>query len=400
MLLSAVLFCVAADWPQFRGPNADGRAVGVVTPIEWSDTKNVAWKVRVPGLGWSSPVVVGDRAFLTTAVKQGEGISLRALALDARNGEVVWDREVRAVPKAPAIHTKNSHASPTPIVAGGAVYVHFGTQGTAKLDADNGAIVWLCTELHYQPLHGGGGSPILHDGKLVVVCDGSVDPFVAALDAATGKIAWKTPRSVKPKISHSFVTPTVAVVAGQAQVLAPGPDRFAAFDLADGKELWHVDGVGYSVVPQPALGHGLVIYNRDYDNPELIAVRLGGSGDVAESHVVWREKRGAPSTPSPLLVGDELYVVSDKGIASCLDVRTGKRHWTERLPGNYSASPIFVNERILFLNETGVATWVKPGKKFASLGKNTVTGATLATPAFVDGAMYLRTDEHLYKIAN
>ena len=403
MMIELIAMCVlsagAGDWPQFRGPNSDGHAVGLATPVEWSETKNVAWKVSIPGLGWSSPVVVDGRVFLTTAVPRGEGLSLRVLALEAKTGKTIWDREVRAVDKAPSIHTKNSHASPTPLIRDGSVFVHFGAQGMARLSTADGELQWTCFEMDYPPLHGNSGSPVLHDGKLVVVCDGSKDPFVAAVDAKTGKVAWKTPRGVKARLTHSFATPTVAMVNGKAQVLAPGPDHFAAYDLSNGAELWRVLAPGWSVVPQPALGHGLVIYNHDYDHPELMAVKLGGQGDVTDSHVVWRIKRGAPSTPSPLLVGDELYFVSDDGIASCVNAKTGDRHWMERIEGNYSASPISANGRVLFLNETGLATWVKADKKFAVLGTNELPGRTFATPAFVDGAMYLRTDATLYKFA-
>lgn len=400
MLLEMLLMMGAMsfnDWPQFRGPNSDGHAAGPPTVLVWSDTTNVAWKKSIAGLGWSSPVVVGGKVFLTTAVPQGEGLSLRAMALDEHSGDVVWNREIRAVDKVPGIHTKNSHASPTPIVAEDAVYVHFGTLGTAKLAASEGTILWTCTELIYPPVHGSGGSPVLHEGKLAVVCDGSKDPFVAALDSQTGRIVWKTPRALPARISHSFVTPTVTVVDGKPQVLAPGPEHMAAYDLETGAEIWRVKAPGWSVVPQPAIGHGLVIYNHDYDHPELIAVKLGGRGDITESHIVWRSKRGAPSTPSPLLVGDELYFVSDQGIASCIDAKTGERHWMERLPGNYSASPVLANGRVLFLNETGLATWVKLGTEFEKLGENEVPGRTFATPAFSNGAMYLRTDEVLYK---
>ena len=400
MMLELVLCCVmgANDWSQFRGPNSDGHAANVATPIEWSETKNVAWKTGIPGLGWSSPAIVDGKVFLTTAVPRGDGLSLRAMSLDAKTGKILWDREVRAVEKAPSIHTKNSHASPTPLVRDGAVFVHFGALGMARLSATDGAVQWTCTELEYPPLHGSGGSPVLHDGKLVVVCDGSKNPFVAAVDTESGKVAWKTLRSVQARVSHSFVTPIVGMVDGKAQVMAPGPDHFAAYDLATGTELWRVKAPGWSVVPQPTLGHGLVIYNHDYDHPELLAVKLGGQGDVTDSHIVWRIKRGAPSTPTPLLVGDELYFVADNGIASCVNAKTGENHWTERLEGNYSASPVFANGRVLFLNETGLATWVKPGKEFVALGTNEVPGRTFATPAFFDGAMYLRTDEHLYKI--
>ncbi len=397
-----VLVCASllGEWPQFRGPNSDGHAMGAATPLEWSDTKNVDWKILISGLGWSSPAVSEGRVFLTTAVASGKGLSLRAMAFDAASGETVWDREVFALDEAPAIHVKNSHASPTPLVADQAVFVHFGANGIARLDAVDGSVQWRCNELVYSPVHGGGGSPVLHGGKLVVVCDGSTNPFVAAVDAKTGKVAWKTPRSIAARISHSFVTPAVAIVDGKPQVMAPGPDHFAAYDLATGGELWRLLAPGWSVVPQPAIGHGLVIYNHDYDNPELVAIKLGGSGDLTDSHVVWRIKRGAPSTPSPVLVGDELYFVSDKGVASCVNARTGEAHWVERLGGNYSASPIFANNLILFLNEDGEAIWVRTSKEFEVVAKNEVPGRTLATPAFSDGAMYLRTDEHLYRIAN
>ncbi|MGD9648421.1 MAG: PQQ-binding-like beta-propeller repeat protein [Pirellulales bacterium] len=401
MLRIALTLCalVVGDWPQFRGPNADGIATGPATPLEWSDTRNVAWKVAIPGLGWSSPAVADGKVFLTTAVPRGKGLSLRAMALDVATGQTVWDREVFAVAEAPAIHAKNSHASPTPIASGSAVFVHFGVLGMARLNAANGSIEWTNNELVYAPVHGSGGSPVLHDGKLVVVCDGREQPFVAALDAVTGKVAWKTPRSVPANISHSFVTPTVAVVDGRAQVLAPGPDHFAAYDMASGAELWRVLAPGWSVVPQPTVAHGLVIYNHDYDHPELLAVKLGGTGDVTDTNIVWRIKRGAPSTPSPLLVGEELYFVSDKGIASCVNAKTGESYWTERFGGNYSASPVFAGGRILFLDEDGLATWIRPGREFEVLAKNEVSGRTFATPAFADGAMYLRTDEHLLKIA-
>ena len=237
----------------------------------------------------------------------------------------------------------------------------------------------------------------MQDGKLVVICDGSSAPFVAAINAETGRVAWRTPRSVPARISHSFGTPTIAVVEGRPQVLAPGPEHFAAYDLATGEELWRVLAPGWSVVPQPAIGHGLVFYNHDYDNPELLAVRFGGRGDVTDSHVVWRLKRGAPSTPSPLLVGEELYLVSDTGIACCVHALTGEVHWTERLGGNYSASPVLVNNRVLFLSESGVATWVQVGTEFTALGTNELPGRTFATPAFDADAMYLRSDAAVYK---
>ncbi len=266
------------------------------------------------------------------------------------------------------------------------MYVHFGVLGMAKLSTADGQVQWLCEELEYPPMHGSGGSPVLHAGKLFIACDGSKDPYMAAVDAQTGKLAWKKLRSEKPRISHSFGTATLAEVNGKTQVIAPGPDLLAAYDPASGEELWKVKAAGWSVVPQPAVGHGLVIYNHDYDNPELIAVRLGGQGDVTDTHIAWRVKRGAPSTPSPLLVGDELYVVSDTGIASCLNAKTGETHWMERIGGNFSASPVYANGRVLIMNESGKATWLQAGKEFKILGSNELPGRTFATPAFVGNA--------------
>lgn len=387
------------DWPQFRGPNSNAHAAGPATPLVWSESQNVDWRVKIPGLGWSSPAISDGKVVVTTAIENDKRVSLRALALDAQTGRTLWDTEVQSVDQTPSIHQKNSHASPTPIVHEAAAFVHFGTLGTAKLDVGSGAIVWKSTELEYAPVHGSGGSPVLHDGRLIVVCDGSKNPYVAALDAATGNVLWKTPRSVPARISHSFVTPLVAVVDGRPQIMAPGPDHFAAYDFETGAEIWQVRAPGWSVVPQPTVTHGLVIYNHDFDNPELMAVKLGGQGDVTQSHVAWRLKRGAPSTPTPLVVGDELYCVSDNGIASCIDVASGQVHWSKRLGGNYSASPVFANGHILFLSEDGVATWVEVGRDFEILGTNEVPGRTFATPAFAAGAMYLRTDEYLYKIS-
>ncbi|MFM8572590.1 MAG: PQQ-binding-like beta-propeller repeat protein [Pirellula sp.] len=388
----------AGSWPQFRGPS-NAHATGHRPPMQWSDSANIEWKVPIAGLGWSSPSIHRGVIYLTTAVPKGEGLSLRALALDAQTGKTIWDVEVKSVEKAPAIHAKNSHASPTPIVRDDAVYVHFGTLGTAKLQPGDGKTVWLCEELVYPPMHGSGGSPVLYDNKLAIICDGSTNPFVCALDASTGKVVWRTPRSVAARISHSFGTVAIAKVDGKAQVLAPGPDHLGAYDLENGQELWKIMAPGWSVVPEPILIDDMVIYNHDYDNPELMAVRLGGQGDMTDKSIVWRSARGAPSTPTPLLVDSELYYVSDNGVASCIDARSGQRHWMERLGGNYSASPVFVNGHILFLSEDGLGTWVKASKEYSLVGKNQVSGRTFATPAFYQDSMFLRTDEYLLKVS-
>lgn len=397
-ILTAI--CMETSWPEFRGGDRDGVVRQSKIPLEWSEDRNIAWRVELPGLGWSSPVIEDGCIFLTTAVPQGPGLSLQVFALSERDGKLLWSREVVALPNAPAIHLKNSHASPTPILNDGFLYVHFGTHGTAKLSQKTGEVVWLCQDLKYSPVHGSGGSPVFHDNRLFVICDGSQSPFVAAIDASSGQVVWKRARTVGARISHSFGTPRVAKVNEQWQLLAPGPDHMAGYDVNTGEEIWKVRAPGWSVVPQPIVGHGMVFYNHDFDHPELMAVRLGGEGDLTESHVVWRQKKGAPSTPTPILVGEELYYVSDDGIASCVDAKTGAKHWMERLGGNFSASPVWVQGKLLFVDESGVATWVEASKTFRVMGKNELPGRAFATPAFEGDSMFLRTEKFLYKVTS
>jgi len=389
----------ALDWPEFRGPTGQGISTRTDLPLTWDATKGVAWKSAIPGAGWSSPSLQGGKIFLTTAVKTGNGLSLRALAVNEKDGRILWNNEVIAHEAgAPNIHGKNSHASPTAIASGDRIYVHFGTLGTACLDLD-GKVLWRQTGLKYSPVHGSGGSPILVGDALIFSCDGGSNPFVVALHRDTGKILWKTPRETTAKKTFSFSTPLLITVDGKKQVISPGSGAVCAFDPAEGTELWRARyGEGYSVIPRPVFGHGLLFVSSGYDRPVAMAVRPGGKGDVTETHVAWSLTKGAPNTPSMLLAGDELFMVSDGGIGSCLDARTGKTHWQERLGGNYSASPILADGRIYFLNEEGTTVVVKASKEFVKLAENPLGERALSTPAAGDGCLYLRTQGNLFKI--
>lgn len=401
IVLIAASLCRAGDWPEFRGPTAQGLYDGPALPTRWSPTENVTWKKPIPGHAWSSPVLAGTRIYLTTAVAQGPNFSLRALCLERDNGKTVWDKEVflQDGKTSPRIHAKNSHASPTPIVRDGKMYVHFGHQGTACLSLDSN-IVWRNREQKYAPVHGNGGSPLLVDDLLIFSCDGADDPYVVALDAKTGKRRWQTPRTVESVKTFAFATPLwIDTPAGQ-QVILPGAGGASAYEPKTGKEIWKVRYDGYSVIPRPVFGHGMLFFSTGYDTPQLLAVRVGGTGDVTDSHVAWRMTRNAPNSPSALLVGDELYVVSDRGIASCLDAKTGKVHWQERLPGAYSASPIHSNGRIYFLSEEGQTTIVKAGAAFEQIARNDLKERTLASFAAADGSLFIRTEKHLYRIDN
>jgi outer membrane protein assembly factor BamB len=384
---------LAEDWPEFRGPSGQGHSAERGVPQSWSNTKNVRWRTAVPGAGWSSPSIAGDRIWLTTATDNGA--SLRVLALETATGKLVLDKEViRVSDRGPGIHAKNTFASPTAIVRGDRVYVHFGFYGTACLNT-KGEILWKQT-LKYEPQHGPGGSPALFEDLLIISCDGFDAQFVVALDAATGKIRWKTARG---KGNQAYTTPLVIDTGGQQQVISPGAHHAYSYDPRTGKELWYIEyGSGFSNVPRPVYAHGLVYICSGFFQPVLFAVRPDGRGNVTKSHVAWSHSRAVPLTPSPVVAGDELYMVSDNGIGTCLDAKTGAVHWTQRIGGNHSASPLYADGRIYFLSEEGECTVIAPGKEYRELGRNAIGERTLASIAVSGKAFYLRGDQHLYRL--
>src|SRR5262245_57154609 len=387
---------VRAQWPEFRGPTGQGHSNETNLPLEWSETRNVKWKTPVAGRGWSSPSIADGRVWVTTAVDSG-ATSLRAMAFDVETGQEMVNAEVFQVKRPAGINPKNSRASPTPIVEGDRVYVHFGADGTAALTT-SGEIVWK-TRLPYESQHGNGGSPILYGDLLIVSCDGSDSAFVVALDKRTGKQRWRTWR--RQPWDQAYSTPLLIRVAERDELVSVGAYRAAAYDPSTGKEIWRVNYAdGFSNVPRPVFGHGLVYIATGFQEPSLLAVRADGAGDVTKTHIAWTLRRGAPLTPSPLLVGDELYVVNDGGIASCLDARTGDTIWVQRLGGSYSASPIFADGRIYFLSEDGMSRVIAPGREFRVLATNKIEGDTLGSMAIANGSTFIRSDSHLYRIAS
>ena len=390
-LLLGSLSVLAADWPQFRGPDGQGHSSEKDLPLEWGEDKNIVWKVPIPGLGWSSPVIQGDQIWLTTAL--GQGRSLRALSLHRKDGRILSEVEVFLKDSPGRIHSKNSHASPTPILEDDRVYVHFGAQGTACLSSE-GQVLWR-TKLEYNYVHGAGGSPTLFGDLLIVSCDGTDVQYVVALDKQTGQIHWKQSRG---KAQMAFSTPLVIQEQGVDQLVSTGGDRVVSYDPLTGKELWWFPYDGFSLVPRPVHGLGLVYVCSGFNSPVLYALRLDGRGDLNGSHLAWSLSKGVPFIPSPVLVGQELYIVSDNGVASCLDARTGKVLWKERLKGNFSASPLAAPERIYLLNEKGETTVLAPGKEFKKLAANSIDGRTQASLAATNNAIYLRSARFLYRI--
>ncbi len=406
----------AAGWPQFRGPTGDGIAPGKAPPLEWSETRNIRWKVAIPGRGGSSPVVLGDRVWLTTALEQGtrqtklgpddvwvaDRVSLVAVCLDLADGRIVWQTTLFEVEKPPPVHVFNTFATPTPVVAPGRLYADFGAMGTACVDAAGGKILWT-RRLPIDHMVGPGSSPILCGDRLVLVRDGTDVQFLAALDGATGDVAWKTdrpPLEGRPDMKKSFSTPLVIDAGGQTQVVAVGAQWVISYDPQTGQEIWRVHhGMGFSVAPRPLYGNGLFYFCTGCPVGQLWAVRPDGRGDVTDTHVAWKATEGIPTMSSPLLVGREIYYAGDRGRITCLDALTGETVWKHTTKGTYMASPVAAGERLYFFGREGTTTVLRAGREEARLAENTLEGQVTASPAVTDGALLVRTDTHLYCIA-
>jgi len=416
-LIGLPLSAPAADWWQFGGPAGDGHAGKANLPTEWSPEKNIAWRRAVAGLGWSSPVIVNGKMYVTTAVPQGEAAkdakpdhSLRTLCIDAKSGSVMWDVEVfrQEGKTAPNIHGKNSHASPTPVVEGDKVYVHFGHQGTACLNAKDGSTVWTNRELAYKPVHGNGGSLLLLPTTLVYSIDGTDKQSVVALNKSDGKVAWETPRNSKPARPFSFSTPLLITANGREQIITVGSDVVMSLDPKTGKDIWRVKFSGYSVVPKPLFAHGLIFVCTGYDNPGLLAIRVDekSQGDVTGTHIAWSIKKDSmPRNVVPIIVGDDLYTVSDGGLLTCIEAKTGKVRWDENLAKPHTSSPVYAGGMLYLLAEDGTATVFKPGKEYVPVATNKFSEAGAAVKLLclssyaVDGdALILRTAKAIYRI--
>ncbi len=386
LLLTAT--AAAQDWPQFRGPTGQGLSNELTAPLEWSETSNIKWKAPVPGRGWSSPVIAGDRIWLTTSVLQSGSASLRLVGLDFESGRELVNVEVAKIYRDEfSPNPKNSDATPTPIVAADRVYVHFGAQATAAVSTD-GKILWK-TRLPHVNQHGQGGSPVLVGDLLIINCDGYEESYVIALEAQTGKTKWRRTRRLPT--SQAYSTPLEIKTGESAQLITVGAFNTLALDPATGREIWRVTyRDGFSNVPRPVFAHGLVFVTTGFQQATLLAIRPDGSGDVTKTHVAWSTSRGVPLTSSPIVVGDLFYMISDTGIATCLDARTGDPRWVERLGGNYSASPVTVAGRIYFANEEGETTVIAAGPEFKVLARNALAGAMLASPAVARGSIVLR----------
>jgi outer membrane protein assembly factor BamB len=410
VLAVAATVSVAADWPQFRGPDGTGVSDARQLPLAWSETKNVRWKTGIHGRAWSSPVVLGRQVWMTTATPDGR--ELFAVALDRETGRIVHDLKLFDVATPQFAHAFNTYASPTPVIEPGRVCVTFGSPGTACLDPETGKVLWSRRDLECNHFRGAGSSPIFFENLLILHYDGSDLQYVVALDKFTGQTVWKRDRSIDFKdlradgtpeadgdLRKAFATPHVATFDGKPVLISLGAKAGYAYDPRTGEELWRVEErTNHSASTRPVVGHGLIYFPTGFPKGELLAVRPGGRGDVTASHVAWRVTRGVPSKPSVLLVGDLIFMITDAGIASAVEAKTGAIVWTARVGGTYSASPVAAGGRVYFFSEDGKTTVIEAGRAFKMLATNQLDAGFMASPAIAGRALFLRTKTHLYRI--
>jgi outer membrane protein assembly factor BamB len=409
-LLALAAVPLGAQWPQFRGPEGNGVAASTKLPLTWSEESNVRWKTEIPGKAWSSPVVIDGQVWLSTATPDGRELS--ALAIDLETGKIVHDLLLFRVESPQEGHPFNSYASPTPAAEPGRVYVNFGSAGTAAIDTRSGKVLWERRDLECNHFRGPGSSPILFRNLLIMHFDGIDVQYVVALDKDTGRTVWKTPRSIdfkdldangKPKgdgdFRKAFSTPQIVEAGGQPLLVSVGGKATYGYDPMTGKERWRVEErASHTASTRPVSGLGMVFYPTGWESTQLLAVRPDGAGDVTATHVVWRLARGVPNKPSILFVDGLIYMVSDSGIASCVEAKAGTLVWQSRVGGTFSASPLYAAGHIYLFDEDGKTTVLEAGREFKVLAENLLDNGFMASAAVAGDALILRTTRDLYRI--
>ena len=404
----------AENWPGWRGPSGDGVSAGEGIPTKWSSTENIAWKIAVPGEGHSSPIVWGDKVFLTSSLTEKNKRIL--LCIDRLSGQTVWQRDVVQSPPE-TIHRLNSRASGTPATDGKQVYVTFmraeGDEviapnvGSERLITPGKIIVaaydldgnekWKTNVGDFVSAHGFNTCPVLFEDLVILNGDHDGDAYLVALDRQSGRQRWRTRRENK---TRSYVTPIIREIDGITQMILSGSLCVASYDPRNGKRHWIVDGPTEQFVASMVYDGKYVFATGGYPERHTLAIRPGGKGNVTDTHIAWRTTRGAAYVPSPIISGRYLLMVADSGIASCFEARTGKRHWMERLPGGHSPSPVSADGLVYFVSDRGVTTIIRPSETFAVIAKNELGEPVSASPAISQGQIFLRTHQHLYCIGS
>lgn len=388
------------NWQQFRGPSGDGHAKASGLPVTWSETENVVWKRAVHDKGWSSPVIWGQQIWMTTALENGK--ELFAVCIDRDSGKVLHDIKVFDVPIPAFCHAFNSYASPTPVIEEGRVYVHFGSAGTACLDTATGKILWQRRDLPCDHFRSAGSSPVLVGDLLILTFDGFDLQYLVGLDKKSGATVWKKDRDTKytttnGDLKKAYSTPQVIDIKGRPQLISPSAEATVAYDPQTGEELGRVKHTGMNAAARPVFGHGRLFLTSGHDC-KLLSVRPSDSGILSQSGIEWTSNKGVPSRPSLLLIGEQIYMVSDKGVASCVDIKTGEQLGQARLGGAFSGSPVYADGRMYFASEEGSTYVVEPSRELKILAVNKLDQGCMASPAVAGKALYLRTRTHLYRL--
>ena len=389
----------AEHWPEFRGPTGDGHAAPADLPVAINEDV-VRWKTPIHGKGWSSPVVWGDRIWLTTATEDGTQMSV--ICVDRTNGKIIHDKVLLRNDSPAFCHAMNSYATPTPVLEDGRVYVHFGSYLTACLDSETADVLWQRKDLRCDHYRGPASSPILYNGKLFIAYDGFDVQYVVALDKATGKTVWKRAREIDYGTDNgdrmkAYCTGQVIDVGGQKQLVYPSAVATIAYDPETGDPLWQVYHEGMNASARPLYGHGLVFITNGMGS--MVAVRPDGKGDVTESHIAWSDRKGVAKKSSQLLVDGLFYMNSDDGVVSCRRPETGEILWQRRAGGEFAASPIYAGGRIYMFSTEGTVLTLRPGTKYELLAETELGDGFMASPAVVGNDLIVRSKSHLYLVS-
>ncbi len=390
---------LAADWPAWRGPRGDGTSTDTSAPIRWNQTENVAWRVPIPGKGHSSPIVSGNRIFVTTCVENDGKRML--LCLDRRTGKTLWERVVLTAKLEPK-HELNSYASSTPATDGRYVWVSFLSYPHMQIhcyDMD-GKLIWHKSPGEFHSRHGFCSPPILYKDLVILNGDQDAEAYIVAFDKATGTERWRIDR---PNRTRSYVPPLIIDVAGKMQLVLSGSKCVAGYDPDTGKQIWIIDGPTEQYVASLVYTEGILCMSAGYPEYHLMGIRPTGVGNVTKTAIVWHKRRGAAYVPSPIAHGPYFFVVSDRntsenGMVSCIEAKTGKRIWMERLGRHFSASPVWAGDYLYFLDDDGTTHVLKAGPKFEVVSRNPLGEQSRASPAISQGQIFIRAEKQLYCI--
>ena len=415
LIFSMLIVCIpvtaqeTSSWTHFRGNDLNGISTDTGIPLIWNDSTNIAWKTAIEGKGWSSPVVLGNQVWITTA--WGDGKEMKAVCADTESGEIIHNLLLFNPDSIYRKHAVNSYATPTAAIEEGRIFVHFGRYGTACLDTQSGETLWERTDMQVEHIQGPGSSLLIHKDKLIVHMEGSDIQYIAALDKNSGETIWKTerPKALYDKLGYigkkAYITPIIVAVYGRDLLISNGSAACIAYDAETGQEVWRVVYGEDSTIAMPTESKGIVYFYLGFESDsdgekhaELFAVDPSGEGDVEETHVLWRQKAPILQLLSPLVLDGLLYTVDSKAMMYCLDATSGETVWSKKMKGKFHSSPVYADGHVYFNSTRGISYVMKAGSKMEQVAENRLEGEIWATPAISGKALFMRTSKYLYKI--